>query len=32
VDVTLIDARGNARRTRATVELRNEASAVVKAS
>jgi hypothetical protein len=32
VDVTLIDARGNARRSRATVELRNEASAVLKAS
>jgi len=32
VDVMLIDARGNARRIRATVELRNEASAVVKAS
>lgn len=32
VDVTLIDARGNARRIRATVELRNEAAAAVRAS
>ena len=32
VDVMLIDARGNARRIRATVELRKEASAVVRAS
>jgi hypothetical protein len=32
VDVMLIDARGNARRTRATVELRKAESAVVRAS
>lgn len=32
VDVMLIDARGNARRTRATVELRTAGSAVVRAS
>ncbi|HKC60202.1 MAG TPA: hypothetical protein VKB92_08960 [Myxococcales bacterium] len=32
VDVMLVDARGNARRTRATVELRTAGSAVVRAS
>ena len=32
VDVTLIDARGNARRTRARLELRDDAAAAVKAS
>ena len=32
VDVMLIDARGNARRTRATVELGKDKNAVVKAS
>ena len=32
VDVMLIDARGNARRTRATVELRTAGRAVVRAS
>ena len=32
VDVMLIDARGNARRVRTTVELRKEESAILKAS
>jgi hypothetical protein len=32
VDVMLIDVRGNARRTRATVDLRKDESAMVKAS
>jgi hypothetical protein len=32
VDVMLIDARGNARRTRAPIELRKDESAVVKAA
>ena len=32
VDVMLIDARGNARRTRATVELRKDPAAVIKAA
>jgi hypothetical protein len=32
VDAMLVDARGNARRTRATVELRTAGSAVVRAS
>jgi len=32
VDAMVIDARGNARRTRATVELRKDKSAVIRAS
>jgi hypothetical protein len=32
VDLLVIDARGTARRTQATVELRPQANAVVKAS